>query len=82
MNGRRVDRKRIYAGWLCVALGFALIVLLGLGVVDPIGMSPQAGGAGRGAVSIGALLAGLLPSVGLAAGVFAIGLWLLKGPRR
>jgi hypothetical protein len=76
MNDRRVNRHRIHAGWLCVALGFALVVLLGLGVVDPIGMHTPSS-----VVTLGARLAGLLPSVGLAAAVFAIGLWLLKGPR-
>ena len=32
-EGRRI------AGWLCVALGFAVVVLLGYGVIDPIGVS-------------------------------------------
>ena len=67
-NGRR------FAGWLCVALGFALIVMLGAGVIDPVGVPD-----GGDATSLAVLLAGLLPSVLLALLVFALGLWLLKG---
>jgi len=66
---------RKFAGYLCVALGFALILLLGYGVIDPIGATP-----GK-ATSIGALLIGLMPSVLMAVGAFVIGLWLLKGSR-
>ena len=69
-------KARQIAGYLCVALGFALILLLGWGVIDPIGMSPN------GATSLGAVLLGLLPSVLMALGAFLIGLWLLKGSRR
>jgi hypothetical protein len=67
---------RKIAGYLCVALGFALILLLGYGVVDPIGAPLSA------ATSMREVLIGLMPSVLLALGAFAIGLWLLKGPRR
>jgi hypothetical protein len=70
-----MSNGRQFAGWVCVVLAFAVIVMLGYGVLDPIGM-PAAG-----ATSMGALLVGLLPSVGLALTVFAIGLWLLKGKR-
>ena len=66
---------RKLAGFFCVALGFALIVLLGYGVIDPIGASLAA------ATSMGAVLAALMPSVLMALGLFAIGLWLLKAPR-
>lgn len=72
-----MNRMRLVAGYLCVALGFAIIVMLGYGVIDPIGLDLQAG-----AVSTGALLLGLLPSVLLAAVVFAIGLVLVKGARK
>lgn len=72
-----MNRMRLVAGYLCVALGFAIIGMLGYGVIDPIGLDLQAGG-----VSTGALLLGLLPSVLLAAAVFAIGLVLLKGARK
>ena len=69
-----MNRSRLFAGWLCVALGFALIALLGYGVIDPPGM-PAAGQA----TSLGAVLLGLLPSVLFALVVFVLGLWLLKG---
>lgn len=69
-------KARQIAGYLCVALGFALIMLLGWGVIDPIGMSPN------GATSMGAVMLGLLPSVLLALAAFVIGLWLLKSSRR
>lgn len=72
-----MKRMRLYAGYLCVALGFALIVMLGYGVIDPIGMDMEAG-----ATSMGALLLGLAPSVLMAAVVFAIGLYLVKGARK
>ena len=68
---------RLIAGYLCVALAFAVIVLLGYGVIDPLGMDPASG-----AGSLGALLLGLLPSVLLAAGLFGLGLWLVKRGRR
>jgi hypothetical protein len=71
MNARKL------AGYLCIALGFALMLLLGYGVIDPIGASPEK------ATSMGALLVGLMPSVLMALGAFVIGLWLLKGnPRK
>lgn len=70
-------RARRLAGWLCLAMAFALVMALGLGLVDPFGMSTAAGPA-----SLGALLVGLLPSLLLAVVVFAIGLWLLKGAHK
>ena len=70
MNARR------FAGFACVALGFALILLLGYGVIDPIGGMPA------NATSMRDVLIGLMPSVLLALGAFVIGLWLLKGPRK
>jgi len=68
MNGWRK-----LAGWLCVALGFAVIVMLGYGMLDPYGKPIGS------ATSIGSLLFGLLPSVLPALALFALGLWLLKG---
>jgi hypothetical protein len=67
---------RRLAGYVCIVVGFALILLLGYGVIDPIG-----GSAAR-AASMGALMAGLVPSVLMALGAFVIGLWLLKGRPR
>ncbi|GAB3389778.1 hypothetical protein [Lysobacter fragariae] len=63
---------RTFAGYLCVGLGFALIVLLGSGVIGPFG--PSLGDA----PSIGMVLLGLLPSVLCALALFVAGLWLLK----
>jgi hypothetical protein len=68
-------RPRQIAGYLCVAASFALILLLGYGVIDPIGASPSQ------ATSMRDVLIGLMPSVLLALGAFAIGLWLLKGKK-
>jgi hypothetical protein len=67
MNARK------FAGFACVALGFALILLIGYGVIDPIGGVPS------NASSMRDVLIGLAPSVLLALGAFVIGLWLLKG---
>jgi hypothetical protein len=64
---------RKLAGYLCVALGFGLILLLGYGVIDPIGGLPAS------TASMRDVLIGLMPSVLLAVGAFAVGLWLLKG---
>jgi hypothetical protein len=69
MNPRKL------AGYFCVVLGFALVLLLGYGVIDPIGGLPTH------AASMRDVLIGLMPSVLLALGAFAIGLWLLKGSR-
>jgi len=64
---------RKLAGFLCVALGFALILALGYGAIDPIGASFAQ------ATSMGAVLAALMPSVLMALGLFLAGLWLLQG---
>ena len=66
---------RKLAGFSCVALGFAFILLLGYGVIDPVGASLAQ------VSSMGAVLIALMPSVLMALGLFAIGLWLLKTPR-
>ena len=71
-----VNRQRIYAGWLCIAMAFALVVALGVGWLDPIG----AGAAGIN--SFVTLLAALLPILAGPIILFVLGLWLLKGPRR
>ena len=67
MNPRKL------AGTLCVALGFGLVLLLGYGVIDPIGGLPAS------TASMRDVLIGLMPSVLLALGAFVIGLWLLRG---
>lgn len=70
-EGRRI------AGWLCVALAFAAVVLLGYGVIDPIGVS-----ATQAPASLAAMLFALLPTVLGALALFVLGLWLLKGAKR
>jgi len=72
-----VNRQRIYAGWLCVAIAFALVVLLGLGWIDPFGEQGLAD-----IDSIAGLFAVMLPVLAGPVVLFAVGLWLLKGPRR
>jgi hypothetical protein len=62
------------AGYACVLFAFALIVLLGTGLVAPPVDATATG--------LGALLFGLLPSVFGALALFLLGLWLLKGGRR
>ena len=72
-----VNRQRIYAGWLCIAIAFALVVLLGIGVIDPF----DAAGL-TGVDSLGALAALLAPVLAGPVVLFVVGLVLLKGPRR
>ncbi|GAB3745421.1 hypothetical protein [Lysobacter olei] len=64
---------RRFAGWLCVALGFAVVVLLGYGVIEPVGMSTA-----QAPTSLAALFLGLLPTLLGALALFVLGLWLLK----
>ena len=67
-------KPRILAGYACVAAGFALIIALGIGAIDPIGVQvTTASGTG--------LLAALAPTVLIALALFLTGLWLLKGRR-
>ena len=72
-----MSNPRKVAGAVCVALGFALIVMLGAGIIDPIGMHH-----GGNATSLAGVFARLLPSVLLAVLPFALGLWLIKGARK
>ena len=72
----RARTARLVAGVALVLLGFALVVGLGVGAIEPFGM------AASDAASIGALLAGFAPTVVLAFGVFLVGVWLVKGSRR
>lgn len=69
--GRRLRPVRLFAGVLCLLLGLALMLLLGLGVLGPtagVGGSPA--------------LVALMPSVAVGATVFALGVWLLATGRR
>ena len=72
-----MNHPRTRIGWLCLALGFALIALLGAGTIDPIGVH-----GGGNVTSLAGVFARLLPSVLLAALPFALGLWLIKGARK
>ncbi len=57
---------RVLAGWLCIALGLAVIVLMGLGVFAP----------GAGLASSPALVS-LLPSISFGVAIAAVGVWLI-----
>ncbi|RDZ27384.1 hypothetical protein DX914_14225 [Lysobacter silvisoli] len=62
-------------GWACIALSFALVILIGVGVFDPVG---SAGGRG----SLTPVLVGLLPSVSFGIALFALGVWLITTARK
>ncbi|MHB8913188.1 MAG: hypothetical protein ACYC42_11190 [Lysobacter sp.] len=66
-----MNSLRLLAGWLCIAIGFGLVVLLGLGVFDPITASVAQ------ATSLTPVLIALLPSVSFGIAIFAIGVWLI-----
>lgn len=61
---------RLLAGWLCMAIGFAVVVLLGLGVLDPT--------TGTNATSLAPVLVAMLPSVSFGIAIFAVGVWLIS----
>lgn len=63
---------RLLAGWLCMAIGFAVVVLLGLGVFDPTTPS------GTNAPSLAPALVAMLPSVSFGIAIFAVGVWLIS----
>lgn len=62
---------RLLAGWLCIAIGFALMVVFGLGVFDPLGASAAK------ATSLTPVLVAMLPSVSFGIAIFAVGVWLI-----
>jgi len=66
---------RLLAGWLCIVLGFAVMILISFGVFDPI--APAATG-----TSILPVLVGMLPSVSFGIALFAIGVWLISSRKR
>ncbi len=65
-----MNLMRLLAGWLCVAIGFALVVLLGLGAFDPINLAAEA-------TSLTPVLVAMLPSVSFGIAIFAVGVWLI-----
>ena len=66
---------RLLAGWLCIVLGFAVMILISFGVFDPI--APAETG-----TSIVPVLIGMLPSVTFGIALFAIGVWLISTRKR
>jgi len=70
-----VKSIRLLAGWLCIVLGFAVMILISFGVFDPI--SPSATGN-----SLVPVLVGMLPSVSFGIALFAIGVWLISTRKR
>lgn len=66
---------RLLAGYLLILAGFALILLLGYGVIEPFGPIAEA-------EDMAGLLAAVAPSLLLPFAIFLVGLWLVKGARR
>ncbi|WP_396616510.1 hypothetical protein ACHZ97_02170 [Lysobacter soli] len=66
---------RLLAGWLCIVLGFAVMILISFGVFDPI--APAETG-----TTIVPVLIGMLPSVTFGIALFAIGVWLISSRKR
>jgi hypothetical protein len=63
------------AGWICIVIGFAVMALLGLGMVDPTV------NAAAHATSMTPVLVALLPSVSFGIAIFAVGVWLISTSR-
>ncbi|MFC3550581.1 hypothetical protein ACFOLC_06075 [Lysobacter cavernae] len=61
---------RLLAGWLCIGLGLALMVLLGLGADLPSATSPTP------------ILVALLPSVSFGLALCTVGAWLIATRKR
>lgn len=66
---------RLLAGWLCVVLGFAVMILISFGFFDPA-QSPNSGD------SLMPIVIGMLPSVSFGIAIFAIGVWLISTGKR
>ena len=66
---------RLLAGYILILAGFALILMLGYGVIEPFGSIAEA-------EDMAGLLAAAAPSLLLPFAVFLVGLWLVKGARR
>ena len=62
---------RLFCGLLCIAAGFALVILIGLGVFDPITASAASG------TSLTPALVAMLPGVTFGIALFAVGAWLI-----
>jgi len=70
-----VKSVRLLAGWLCIVLGFAVMILISFGVFDPIAPAETSS-------SIIPVLVGMLPSVSFGIALFAIGVWLISSRKR
>jgi hypothetical protein len=66
----------MFAGWICIVLGFAVMALLGLGLYDPTTA------AAAQATSMTPVLVALLPSVSFGIAIFAVGVWLITTARK
>ncbi|HZX75731.1 hypothetical protein [Lysobacter sp.] len=66
---------RLFAGWLCIVLGFAVMILMSFGLFDPVHTPGSA-------TSMTPLLIGMLPSVSFGIALFAIGVWLISTAKR
>ena len=66
---------RLFAGYALMLAGFALILLLGYGVIAPFGSIAAAD-------DLGSLLLATAPTLLLPLALFLAGLWLVKGARR
>lgn len=77
MNPAPIRSVRVIAGLVCIALSFALVVLLGLGVFDP---TRDAAAGANGSVT--PVLVALMPSVAIGLSVFALGVWLISTGRK
>jgi hypothetical protein len=67
---------RLMAGWACILLSFALVVLLGFGAFELPFIAPT------GSTSLVPTLMGLLPSTTFSIALFAVGVWLLLKDNR
>ena len=66
---------RLLAGYVLILAGFALILMLGYGVIEPFGSIAEAD-------DMAGLLTAAAPSLLLPFAIFLVGLWLVKGARR
>lgn len=77
LDGARMKPARVFAGLLCIALSFGLVLLLGLGMFDP---TRDAAASANGSVT--PVLIALMPSVSVGLAVFALGVWLISTGRK
>ena len=67
---------RMFAGWIGIVLGFAVMAMLGLGLYDPTTAAAAA------ATSMTPVLIAVLPSVSFGIAIFAVGVWLITKARK